>query len=627
MDSVDDLVQRLKECNEAYRRGNPLVSDREYDRLVERLREIDSAHPFLHAVEPETFESTQEVRHPSPMLSIEKAYTRENLERFLNRVKKAADEIGISEIIFGATPKLDGLAGRDDGNIFTSRGNGEVGYEISSAFDKGVFPVGGRGLGLGEIVIEQSYFDAHLSDDFEHPRNMVVGIVRSDTLNEFAVKALQRRKIRFVPYSQLPSWQGSAEELMVGFDDITRDLVARTDYPIDGIVISILNQRLKNHMGATAHHYRWQIAFKTKGETALTVVERIKWQVGRTGNITPVLEVQPVALSGATIRRVTGHNAGLVKKSRIGIGAEIEIIRSGEVIPKLERVVRPSNEVVFPDLCPACEVTLQWERDFLRCTNPGCMAQITQRIRHWFKTLGNADWFGIKTIERLVDHGYDSLEKIYALAEEDFVDMGFGPVQSSNLMDAIRISKTKPVEDWRFLAAFGVMDLGTADSRNLLSHTRLSDLMDKTADDIQEVDGFGPITSRSISSGMEAIRDTMVHMIQLGFNLMETSLQEPADNPAHPLSGKRLVFTGKMVRGRREAMQAEARRNGAVVQTSVSGSTDYLVCGEKVGDSKLKKAETLDVKIITEVEYYRMSQSLSGEQQGDLSIIDRNETG
>lgn len=615
MDSVDALVQNLKDCNDAYRRGEPLVSDQEYDRLVEKLRDLDPAHPYLYAVEPETFKARQEVRHPSPMLSIEKAYNRETLERFLNRVEKAADEIGVSESTFVATSKLDGLAGRDDGTTFTSRGNGEVGYEISSAYDKGVVPIGGRGLGLGEIVIVQSYFDRHLADEFEHPRNMVVGIVSSDTLNEYAKVALEEGMVRFVPYNQLPSWRGDADELLADLDDITLDLIENTDYPMDGIVISVTDERVRQHMGATAHHYRWQIAVKTKGDTARTFVEEIRWQVGRTGNVTPVLIIQPVSLSGARIKRVTGHNAGLIVKNRIGTGAEVEVIRSGEVIPKLEKVIHSSQDISVPTQCPACATTLRWEKDFLKCPYPDCPAQVVQRISHWFRILGNADWFGKKTIERLVDHGYDSLEKVYAMAEKDFVDMGFGPVQSRNLMDAISVSKAKPVEDWRFLAAFGILDLGTADSRNLLSHIKLLDLMDKTAEDIQEIDGFGPITSKSITRGMEVIRDTMQHMIQLGFNLEETSLQVPVDNAGNPISGKRFVFTGKMAHGSREAMQTEARRNGAVVQTSVSGRTDYLVCGEKVGDSKLKKAERLGVRMISEAEYYRM-----------LQFGDRNDT-
>ncbi len=607
MPAIDELVTLLKQYNAAYRRGAPLVSDHEYDRLMAELISRDPANPFLQAVEPEIFESKVEVRHPVPMLSIEKAYTREELERFISRVKKEAAELGVNELVFQVTPKLDGLAGRDEDGVFVSRGNGEVGYEISSAFQKGVVPVGGRGLGIGEIVILKSYFDEYLADKFEHPRNMVVGIVASDTLNEFARQTLADGAVHFVPYGKLPSWKGRAEELLADMEGITAELAAQTDYPMDGMVAMVMDEAVRARMGATAHHYRWQIALKTKGETAETVVENIQWQVGRTGNVTPVMEVRPVALSGATIRRVTAHHAGRIRADRIGPGAAIEIIRSGEVIPKLEKVIQPSATVTVPTHCPACNMVLQWENDFLKCVNPICPAQIHQSLIHFFKTLGTADWFGVKTMAKLTAAGYDSLEKIYAMTAEDFVALGFGPVQSRNLYAALQTSLTKPVEDWRFLAAFGIPNLGKGDSRKLLAHFRLEDLPGIDAGRIQGIHGFGEITSSAVATGLDKLRDTLAHMLALGFNILRTP---PADNSPGTgiFSGKSIVFTGKMQHGDREEMQAQARRLGAQVQTAVGGRTDYLVCGEKVGQTKLDKAQKLGVKILTEEEYFQMLQ-------------------
>jgi len=194
METRDDLVEKLKRYNEAYRGGSSLISDFEYDRLVEELRNLSPNHPFLQSIEPEKFDSKKEVRHPVPMLSTEKAYSKAQLQRFVNRVKKEADEIGVKNISYRVTPKLDGVAARDDGDVFVSRGNGEVGYEISSAFEKGVISLEARGRGLGEIVISKSYFEKHLANNFEHPRNMVVGIITSDTLNDFAITCCRSGK-------------------------------------------------------------------------------------------------------------------------------------------------------------------------------------------------------------------------------------------------------------------------------------------------------------------------------------------------------------------------------------------------------------------------------------------------
>jgi DNA ligase (NAD+) len=605
-EEIEKLIKQLERYNRAYRLGEPLVSDREYDRLTEELRALDPQNPFLLTVEREKFEDKIEVRHPAPMLSIEKAYDNDQLERFIVRVEKAAADIGVDTVLFKATVKLDGLAGRDDGRVFATRGNGRVGYEISSAFDKGVIPIGGRGHGLGEIVIVQSYFNTNLSDAFEHPRNMVVGIISSDVLNERAKKALDDKMVHFVPYTTLPNWTGTASELLDKKDQIVARLTDEIDYPVDGVVVGVTNDEVKEHMGATAHHYRWQIAIKSRGETTVTLVEDITWQVGRTGNVTPVMMVQPVVLSGATIRRVTAHHAGLIKKKQIGPGAEIQVIRSGEVIPKLEKVCQVAEQADIPDRCPSCGTLLKWNNDFLKCDNPDCKAQIEQRISHWFKTLGSADWFGIKSIQKLVDGGYDKLEKIYDMDEEHFVKLGFGPVQSKNLADALSTSISKPVEDWRFLAAFGIPNLGTGDSRNILTHFRLEDLLNANADQIKEIHGFGDITSQAVTEGLKTLRNTITGMLALGFNLERTPLAEYADQAESPVSGKSIVFTGKMKHGSREEMQQEARRLGAKVQTSVSGRTDILVCGENVGRAKIEKAENAGTRIISEENYYAM---------------------
>ena len=601
MKEIERLAADLERYNRAYRAGNPLISDEEYDALVERLRALDPDHPYLHTVEPETFEGKQEVRHPRPMLSMEKAYTEEQLRRFLSRVEKAAGKLGIDPVIYRMTPKLDGLAGRDDGKVFATRGNGLVGYEISSAFDKGVVPIGGRGRGMGEIVIVKSYFETHLAHIFEHPRNMVVGIVASDKLNEHARKALADGMVHFVPYSSLPFWEGTAAELLEDYRRIGARLLEQVDYPTDGLVLEVVDQNLREYMGATSHHYRWQIAIKRKGETGVTTVVGIHWQVGRTGNVTPVLEVEPINLSGATIRRVTAHHAGMVAKLKIGPGARIEVIRSGEVIPKLERVIEAAGQVELPRVCPACGHLLEFRGDFLRCPNRNCPAQVEQRLVHWFRTLGTADWFGIKTIKKLVAAGYDTLEKIYALAAEDFEALGFGPVQSRNLAEALQTSLNKPVEDWRFLAAFGIADLGPGDSRRLLEHFRLEEVVNLTAEEISKIDGFGDVTAASIAKGLAEYRETIRHMLGLGFQLERTPLQ--TERKQHRLAGKRIVFTGKMNHGSRSRMEQEARQLGAVVQSSVSGKTDILVCGRKVGRRKLEKARQQGVKILSEQEY------------------------
>ncbi|MBW2594352.1 MAG: DNA ligase, partial [Deltaproteobacteria bacterium] len=258
------------------------------------------------------------------------------------------------------------------------------------------------------------------------------------------------------------------------------------------------------------------------------------------------------------------------------------------------------------EMCPSCKSTLEWRNDFLKCMNPDCRAQIEQNLLHWFKTLGNADWFGIKTIKKLVDGGYDSLEKIYGMAQADFLELEFGPVQSKNLAQALHISRTRQVEDWRFLAAMGIPDLGRGDSRKLLVHFSLEDIADVTAEDIEKINGFGSISSRSITGGIEQRKTIFTYLLSLGFNLERTPLMETSEAQESPIAGMGVVFTGKMLHGSREEMKTAARNLGARVQTAVSSKTDYLVCGEKVGARKLEKAAKAGVRIMTEKEYWEL---------------------
>ncbi|RTZ96726.1 MAG: DNA ligase, partial [Deltaproteobacteria bacterium] len=557
--------------------------------------------------EPEIFSEKKKLKHPRSMLSIQKAYTHRALSLFVARVTRFASEMGEGKVCFRVTAKLDGVAGRDDGRLLVTRGDGFFGFDVTSAFDKGVVPIGGRGNGLGEIVISRSYFKTHLAGHFEHPRNLVVGIISSDKVNEMALSALADGAVHFVPYDKLPAWYGTGEALLQDIETIYRVLVDDIDYPVDGIVVQVVDERLKDYMGATANHYRWQIAYKKRGETGVTTVNSITWQVGRTGNVTPVLEVDPIRLSGATIQRVTAHHAGMVRKMSVGPGARIELIRSGEVIPKLEKVLSRAAYVEIPDKCPSCGTKLDWRGDFLHCPNGEfCRDQIVGRLYHWFRILGNADWFGVKTIERLVDGGLSHLSGIYAARIEDYLALGFGMVQSRNLYDAIQRSLNQPVEDWRFLAALGISGLGVGESRKLLACYRLDGLWDLGWKQVAEIKGFGEIKSRTIMGGLGERFESYCDMLSLGFQLLRTPRDVPPLAGQSAIAGKGVVFTGKMQSGTRTKMQALARRLGAKVQTRVSGATNLLVCGENVGPKKLENARSKGVQILTESEFINL---------------------
>ena len=292
------------------------------------------------------------------MLSIDKAYSFQEILRWIDRILKSCKELSIDfmELIFKATPKLDGFAGYDDGNKLYTRGDGKKGSDISRVFDRGlkVFNNSKRGQGPGEIVVSKSYFEENLAQFFEFPRNFQASLIKEKALDEHAKNAIKKDGAFFVPFKQLPNWKGNIEELKSNFENIVKNSLNSVDFDVDGVVFEVVNDEIKRHMGSNRKFHRWQIAFKENKDKAHVRVLSITPQVGRTGKITPVAELEPTQLSGATIIRATGHHYGFVLEQQLGKGSIIELTRSGLVIPKINKVLKPSQEVIIPNNCPSC---------------------------------------------------------------------------------------------------------------------------------------------------------------------------------------------------------------------------------------------------------------------------------
>ena len=608
--STEELVKFLEEANAAYRSGKPIVDDSTYDQVYRaELTARDPDHPFLNTVEPEAepeSASTKKVRHLQPMLSTDKAYTQDEITAFVTRVVKFAEKLGVEEsaLEFRITPKLDGMAANYSNDILATRGNGQLGNDITRNLKRGLVALGGTNTGVGEIVISETYFNDNLNDQFSHPRNFVTGLIGADNLSKEAVEAMQDKVIRFVPYSQLKNELCGTEALRNDVESMCAKIETECEYPVDGSVIDVMNLDVREAMGSTNHHHNWQIAKKLKGETAITTVEGITWQTGRTGRITPVLNVKTINLSGADISNVTGHNAGNIKNLNVGIGAEIEIVRSGEVIPKLLGVLKEGAAAAIPEQCQTCDASAEMERDFLVCQNPDCGAKIEARLLHFFSVLGNIDLFGPRTIAILVDNNIKELPEIYKQEAADFEAMGFGAKQATNLVEQLSRSKTEAVEDWRFLAAFGIEHLGRGDSRKLLRVHALADLETLSSEQLIDIPGFGEITAESIPLSLATRWPIIAAMMNLGFNLLS---DEPVESVESPITGKHIVFTGSMQMPRGD-MQENARKLGATVQSSVNKKTEILVIGDKVGAKKIEKAEALGTEVITEAAYLELIQ-------------------
>ena len=604
----EDLLEFCKFANQRYRDGSPIISDEDYDfiyalELSKRLPD----HPFLQKVEDENVGFSEEkIKLPEKMLSTDKAYSWEEVNKWLERIRKFSEEIDFSldNIQIKGTAKLDGFAGFDDGNKLYTRGDGNKGSDITRVFERGLgtFNNSHRGQGPGEIVVKRSYFEKHLSGHFEYPRNFQASLIKEKELDQFAKDAIANEAALFVPFSQLPFWAGSISEFTNNFNSIVSDLESGVDFDIDGVVFEIVNSELKSHMGSNRKFHRWQIAFKENKEKAQVKVLSVTAQVGRTGKITPVAELEPTQLSGATIYRASGHHYGLVKEQGLGSGSVIELTRSGLVIPKINKVIR-SVEAEIPSKCPSCDENLTWESDFLMCLNhEACKDQIIGKIIYFYKVLANNDGFGEATIQKLYDEGIRNVGDIYKLTEFNLVSMGFGEKTSQNLINQLIRSRQESIEDWRFLAAFGVLRLGMGNCENLLKNYPLDQVFDLSVDDISNIDGFAELTAELIFNGLLNIKPQYENLIKDGFELEKTLILGETNTSDNLYHNKKIVFTGSMSSSRAE-LQKQAKAFGAIVGSSVSSKTDLLIIGENVGQSKIKAAEKYGVEILSEAEY------------------------
>ena len=604
----DQLVEFLSIANLLYRGGEQLISDELYDfTFLNELKRRLPEHPFLTTIEPEPFLEAKTVELPVRMLSTEKAYDFAAVKRWAGRIEKAAGDCGVDfkTLVFRATPKLDGYAAYDDGQILYTRGDGRRGTDISRVFQRGLAVANGgvRGLGPGEVVVSRSYFREHLAPFFDNSRNFQASLIKEKELQAPAAEAIRSGQAVFFPFGLLPDWQGMWSELAENFDAVVDNLWRTLDYDIDGIVIEICDESIRQYMGATRHHHRWQIAYKKNTEVAEVKVLRVVANTSRSGRVNPVAEVEPTRLSGALIQRATAHHYKMVREKGIGPGAVIRLSRSGEVIPKIEEVLVPVTPE-FPSACPSCGSPLIWENDYLLCINTmQCPAQITNGIEHFFKVLGNVDGFGQASIKKIFAGGIRSLPEIYALTEERLVALTFGPKQAQNMVAQLQRSRLSPIEDWRFLAAFGIYRMGMGNCEKLLSVHPLDRVFTLTREEIIAIRGFSDKTADEMLAGLRTTADLFAAIHGLGFNLIVTPLESAEESSHGPLAGKTIVFTGTMQQGSREDMKKQAKALGAKIGESITGKTDLLVCGEKVGATKLSKARALDVRIVSEEEY------------------------
>jgi DNA ligase (NAD+) len=604
-----NIANFIHDCNVAYEEGSPLISDYLYDRVFAFFEREYPDSDLVTKIRSDEMENDnlEKVKHSSPMLSTEKAYTKKEIDSWLKKVADEASEIGldINEVTFSITPKLDGLAGRHEGGVLATRGDGVEGFNVSHVYDIGVKPLNGIKDGNGELVLSKKYFEKELQDQFSHPRNVMVGIVKSDTLTEVSLKTLSDGAAYFIRYEELPTIKltySEIKDLNEAYPFFIEELILKNDFefPIDGFVVVVDNKELSDYMGYNSHHYHSVLALKEHGEVKEVEVLGIILQIGRTGRITPVILIEPTLLSGAMVSRVTGHNLALLEKQGIGKGAIIKVVRSGEVIPYVVGVVKPVESNIAKE-CPCCggEITQVSDSVFECLNTSSCPAQLINSIVYHFKTLDIKN-FGGKTVEKITESGkVKTISDVYSLTKSDYQEMGFGERQSEVLIESIDEIKGKEVEPAKLLASFGVRGLGNRASKSVLNFFELKEFVLRTpsVEEISSIENFGEKTAQAIYKGIQNIKHDFIRVMESGIKPIEKTV-----NKDSVIYGKSIIFTGTMLNKGRKEMETEAETLGANIQKSVTKKTDILIYGEKAG-SKLQKAEKLGIKCLSEDEY------------------------
>lgn len=656
---IEQLRTEVRRHDELYyRQSTQEISDFDYDALKRELAALESANPELplaasptSTVGDDRVEGFASYRHRLPMQSLDNTYSEDEFVAFVARVEKGLE---IEKPRFTVEPKIDGVAVSvtyEKGELVraVTRGNGIEGDDVTAnvRFIKSL-PARLFGTVLpdvieirGEIFMQVEEFDrlnverreAGL-EEFKNPRNLAAGTVKMLDRAEVA-----KRKLDIVLYGlgecqpavvssqceyrkQLAEWGlpivecfwevegakaawSAVEEL-----DAIRGGFA---FPTDGAVVKLDSFRQQDSLGATSKAPRWAIAVKFAAEQAETVLDSITIQVGRTGSLTPVAELQPVQLAGTTVSRATLHNQEEMARKDVRVGDTVIVEKAGEIIPAVVRVVlekRPegSEAFVFPENCPACGTSVsKIEGEVaVRCLNIECPDQVRGRLEHYAsRQCLDIEGLGEAVVDQLVAKGaVSNISDIYRLDYEQLLDLEkFAEKSARNLLAAIEASKG--VELWRLLHGLGIPQVGASAAKDLAkAFGGVKELIEASLERLVEVDGIGEKTASGIIAYFADEKNKAVLDVLFEFG-MNPEAPEMLSEEEAIFAGKTFVITGTLPTLKRNEAKALVESKGGKVAGSVSKKTDFLVAGEAAG-SKLTKAELLGVEVIDEAKLLEM---------------------
>lgn len=652
---IEQLTATINYHNKLYYTDdNPEIEDYEYDKLFRELENLEREFPELKKDDSPTnkvggtiLEKFEKFEHPIAMYSLSNVMNEEEFLEFDNRMQK---ELNTSKIKYTVENKFDGLAleliyEKGKLTVASTRGDGQVGENVTNNVKmmnnvpKSIKDTK-KLIVRGEALITKKDFEILNKEreeleeiPFANARNAASGGLRQLDSSES-----KKRRLKFFAY-QIANYKDfdltneyksmeflselgftvegvhpniDAKKVLETYYDI-QEKRSKMDYEIDGLVIKVDDVKYQEKLGFLSRAPRFAVAFKFKPEEKETVLKNIEVQVGRTGALTPVAKLEPVQVGGVTVSNVTLHNPNEIKSKDIRIGDTVVVIRSGDVIPKIVRVVlekRPSDSKVFefPKKCPVCggDTAVTDGDVIVRCINEECPSKITRYIEYFvskpamnMERIGK-EWIAVFTKSGLVKTPAD----LYKITRDDlFKFERMGEKLASYMLESIENSKNTTLK--RFIYALGIRQVGETTADLLAKYfTSVENFKKATIDDLQNIEGIGEISAKSIYDFLHNKKTLKLidDLLDAGVN----PVFEKLTTVESPLTGKNVVITGSIEGFTRTSAKETAERLGATVQSAVSKNTDILIVGEKAG-SKLKKAQDLGIQIMEADEFIKLA--------------------
>jgi len=644
-----------------YVEGRTEITDPEFDALLRELQDLEEKHPGLvtpdsptQRVGGEPIEGFESVEHEVPMLSIDNTYSEAELRKFDERVRKG---LGSETPTYVAELKIDGVAMSlryENGEYVraATRGDGERGDDVTANVRtirgvplklKGNPPalVEARGevyMTHGELERINKQREEAGEPPLANPRNTTAG-----TLKQLNPRAVAERRLKIALYGTAPiggqeeasHWETLKQLRKWGLptdpnsqrckdiDEVWKvceqwaEKRNTLDYEIDGLVVKVDSAKHRARLGATSKAPRWAIAYKYPAQVAQTVLKDIVIQVGKSGALTPVAEMEPVQLAGTTVRRASLYNFDDLAAKDIRVGDTVEIQKAGEIIPQILRYVpekrkKGARKFKIPTKCPVCGGAVHKDPDgvFLRCVNLACPKQVKEKLRYFAsRSAMDIEGMGPAIIEQLVDNGHvSSPADLYSLDAKTLEGLErMGEKSAANLVAAIEASKERPLS--RLLNGLSIHHVGAENAEVLARHYKTMDkLMDASIEDMADIHTIGETVATSVHDFFDSDdnRELIKRLAECGVTMEEKSRRD-AGGPT-PFEGKTFVVTGKLEQYTRDGIHDRIKALGGKASSSVSKKTDFLVAGEDAG-SKLNKARELGVQILSEDEFDRMAEA------------------